>query len=70
LRLVQFAELDLHGVGGSDLGGQLPAATVEDDDFIAGLEAKNVAAMMRFAAREDESVRLPLIEREIKAVHH
>jgi hypothetical protein len=50
---VQFAELDLRGVGRCNLSGDLAAAAIENDDLIAGLEAKHVAAMVHFGPRQD-----------------
>ena len=67
--LVQFAQGDVAAIERGDLGGDLAALAVEEDGFVAGLEAEDVAAVMRFGAGEEERVGVEVGGREVEAVH-
>lgn len=69
LRFVQFAELDLLGLAGSNFRRELAAAPIKEHHLIARLEAQHVPAVMRFGVRQKESVGLPIFGRDIEAMH-
>lgn len=69
MRVVQFAEMDLRRVARNDLGGDLASVPVKENNPVRRVEAQDVAAMMRFGARQNESVGVPIFRRDIKAMH-
>ncbi len=69
LAFVQFPKGDFARMERGDLGGDLAALAVEEDGFVARLKPENGAGVMRFGAGQDRSVGIPLVRRDVEAMH-
>ena len=69
MSVVQFAQVDLRRIARNDLSGDLTSLAVKEDNLVPWLETQNVAAMVRFAASQNQSVRLPFFGRDIETMH-
>src|SRR5436190_11016884 len=61
--------MDLGHIARKDLSSDLMSLAVKEDNPVRSFEAQNIAAMVRFAASQDQSVRLPFFGRDIEAMH-
>ena len=66
---MQFPEDDLSAIERGDLGRELAAATVEEDDLFTHGQPQDGASVVRFGAAEDRSVGMPGVGRDVEAVH-
>ncbi len=66
---MQFLQMDLGAIERGNLAGQFAAKAIEEHGFVAGFQAQHIARMMRLRAPQHRRVGIPLVRRNVKAVH-
>ena len=66
---VQFSQADFATARIDNFGSDFAAASVENNNLLAVLHAQNVARVVGFRVRQHERLRVPILRRNVKAVH-
>ena len=52
-----------------NFGGDFAALAIEDDGLVARFQAENIAGVMGFGSGRIEIVGVPLVRRDVEAMH-